>query len=180
MKTEEKILLWASNLWMFGAGLLGPLFAVFAEEIGGNVLDITGAWAVYMIITGVLTIFVGKFGDRVGHHKLLLLGYILTTVFTFAYLLVETTVGLFIVQGGLGVALALSNPTWAALYDKYSDDTNDGYIWGTAMGHGNIATGIAALLGGVIVTYYSFNALFIVMGCIHIAATIVQFKMRKL
>lgn len=42
---KEWILLWSSNLWALGEGMLGPLFAVFAQRIGGNILDITWAWS---------------------------------------------------------------------------------------------------------------------------------------
>ena len=42
-----KILLIASSLWYFGEGLFGPLFAIYAEKIGGDLLDITWAWAFY-------------------------------------------------------------------------------------------------------------------------------------
>ena len=40
-----KILLIGANIWYFGEGMMGPLFAVFAEKIGGDILDITWAWA---------------------------------------------------------------------------------------------------------------------------------------
>ncbi len=174
MRREEKILLWASNLWLLGDGLLGPLFAVFASGIGGDIFDITAAWAIFMIVTGVLTIQVGKLGDWIGHEYLLLLGYALNTVFTFSFLLIETPAQLFMVQAGLGVSLALANPTWYALYDKYSSSNRDGYIWGVASGHGNIATGMAAMAGGYIVTKYSFNVLFITMGIIQLFTTLLQ------
>jgi hypothetical protein len=44
--SKKRLLLWISNLWSFGEGMLGPLFAVFAQHVGGNVLDITWAWAI--------------------------------------------------------------------------------------------------------------------------------------
>jgi len=174
MRREERILLWGSNLWLLGDGLLGPLFAVFAGEIGGDIFDITAAWAIFMIVTGILTIQVGKFGDKIGHEYLLFAGYALNTVFTFSFLLIETPAQLFMVQAGLGISLALANPTWYALYDKYSTPNKDGYIWGVASGHGNIATGIAAMAGGYIVTNYSFEVLFITMGIIQAITTILQ------
>jgi len=42
---KERSLLYGANFWYFSEGLLGPLFAVFAERIGGDVLDIAWAWA---------------------------------------------------------------------------------------------------------------------------------------
>lgn len=163
---------------MFGDGLLGPLFAIFTEEIGGSIFDITAAWAIFMIVTGVLTMIVGKWADRIGHEKLLITGYALNALFTFGYLLVDSTTMLFVIQAGLGVSLALANPTWAALYDKFSTENKDGAIWGAAYGHANIATGIAALVGGFIVTYFSFAVLFVVMGTLQVFATALQFKLK--
>jgi len=177
MSKNEKILLWSSNVWMFGNGLLGPLFAVFTAEIGGDIFDITTAWAIFMITTGALTILVGNWADKIGHEKLLILGYALNATFTFGYLLVDSMIMLFTVQVGLGVSLALANPTWAALYDKYSDDKQNGNAWGAAYGHSNIATGIAALIGGFIVTYISFKALFLLMGTLQVFATLLQLRL---
>ena len=176
MNQNERILLWSSNLWMFGDGLLGPLFAIFAHDIGGSIFDITTAWAIFMIVTGVLTLVVGKWADKIGHEKLLILGYALNAVFTFSYVFVDSTIALFMVQAGLGVSLALANPTWAALYDRYSDSEHDGTTWGAAYGQGNIATGLAALIGGYIVTRFSFPALFVTMGILQTLATVLQFK----
>ena len=176
MNSTEKILFWSSNIWMFGDGLLGPLFTVFTEKIGGSILDVTTAWAIFTIVTGILTDFMGKWGDKIGHEKLLIAGYALNAVFTFAYILIDSTTMLFIVQAGLGVSLALANPTWAALYDKYSCPSTDGSSWGAAYGHANIATGLAALAGGAVITYFSFQALFIIMGVIQVIATAVSLR----
>ena len=41
LNKTTKILLIASSLWYFGEGLFGPLFAIYAEKIGGDILDIT-------------------------------------------------------------------------------------------------------------------------------------------
>jgi len=171
---KEKLLLYGSNIWNFGDGMLGPLFAVFAERIGGNILDISWAWATYLICTGVFTIIIGKLSDGLNKERMLVFGYALTSLFTFGYLFVSTPIHLFIIQAGLGLALALSNPTWMALYDKYSDGPNDGYIWGLADGESKIMLGLAIIVGGFIVNFFSFTALFIIMGVIQSIATIYQ------
>ncbi len=172
-----KILLYGGNIWYFGEGMLGPLFAVFAQKIGGNILDIVWAWATYLIVTGVFYIIVGKIVD--GHHsktKVMIAGYALNTIFTFGYLLVRTPASLMLVQVGLGFAAALATPTWNALYTHYEDKNHDGYEWGLAGGTARIVTGLATLVGGLIVTTFSFNALFILMGCIQAIATTYQAK----
>lgn len=179
LNSQERILLYSSNIWNFADGMLGPLFAVFAARIGGNVLDISWAWAIYLIVTGIFVIIIGKLSDKFSKEKIMVAGYALTAIFTFGYLLVSTPAHLFIIQAGLGVALALSNPTWFALYDKYSDTRHEGYVWGLSDGQAKIFTGIAIIIGGFIINYFSFKVLFIIMGSIQTIATIYQARIIK-
>jgi len=175
IKRETKILLYGANLWYLGEGMLGPLFAIFAERLSGNILDITWAWATYLIVSGIMIMLIGRVSDSVlSKEKLMVTGYFLNAVFTFSYLLVNDSFDLFLVQIGLGVATAFATPTWNSLYAKYEDRKHDGYIWGLAGGEAQIVTGTALLIGGLIVTHYSFTVLFIVMGTIQTIAALYQ------
>ena len=157
--------------------MLGPLFAVFAERIGGSILDISAAWAIYLITTGILIILIGKLSDKKGRQEeLVTIGFALNALFTFGYLFVKSPIHLFIVQAGLGIATALSTPTWNSLYAKYEDKKRTSYSWGLAVGQANIATGIAIIIGGLIVAKYSFTMLFIIMGIIQVIAALYQSK----
>ncbi len=173
-----KILLLASSLWYFGEGLFGPLFAIFSETVGGDLLDITSAWSAYLIVTGLMYLLVGK---TLNHSKykeeVMVFGYFLNTLFTFSYLLVNSVSSLFIVQIGLGIAESLSTPIWDALFAKSLEDKEDTFHWGLATGHTHFVTGIAVAIGGLITYYISFHMLFIVMGTIQAAATLMQAKL---
>ena len=172
---KERIILYSSDMWYFAAGMLGPLFAVFAEKVGGDVFDISWAYATYLIVTGVLIIVVGKISDIFNNkEKLLVLGYFLNTIFTFSYLFVSTPIHLFIVEAGLGLASALAWPTGDALYAKCEDENKDGYEWGLFTGGEFIVGGLGLIVGGLIVSHFSFKFLFIVMGSIQLIATIYQ------
>ena len=109
----------------------------------------------------------------------MIFGYGLTALFTFGYLLVETPFHLFIIQAGLGFALALCNPTWYALYDKYSSQKSAGLAWGLADGEAKILTGIAIIIGGFIAKTFSFETLFIIMGSFQVIATLYQMQILK-
>lgn len=112
MTRPLKLLLVASSLWYFSEGLLGPLFAVFSEQVGGDVLDITAAWATYLIVSGLAYPVVGKLLNRSRwKFRMIAVGYGLNTLFTFAYLLVNDTTDLLLVQVGLGIAEAVSTPS---------------------------------------------------------------------
>ncbi len=176
MRRETKILLLGSNLWYFGDGLLGPLFAVFAGKVGGDVLDISWAWAVYLVISGFAIIAVGRISDRISKEIMMLFGYALNAILTFAYVFVTTPQQLFLLQAAFGLAVALATPTWDALYDQYSKSGKRGATWGIADGTPKITIGVAAFVGGFIVTEFSFNTLFILMGCVQLLATYVQLR----
>ncbi len=172
---REKILLYGSNLWYLGDGLFGPFLAVFTEKIGGSLFDISGAWATYLIVTGVLIMIIGRISDeKVSKERLMILGYAIYTIFTFCYILVSSPLNLLFVQAGLGVGAALSIPTWDALYAKYEDKKHAGFTWGLAAGESQIILAVAIIIGGFIITASSFNTLFFIMGTIQLIGTIYQ------
>ncbi len=175
----ERTLLYGSSLWYLGEGMFGPLFAVFATKIGGNVLDISWAWGVYLIVTGIFSLIVGELSGRISDEKLMVAGYVLNAFFTFAYLLVSTPLQLLLVQAGSGIATALSAPTWAALYAKHEDRKRAGFFWAVADSDFRIVSGIAILAGGFLVNYFSFKILFMVMGVVQLLAAVVQARILR-
>lgn len=168
-----RILLTGANIWYFGEGMMGPLFAVFAEKVGGDILDITWAWATYLVMTGLLYILVGRLlNNKPYQAKAMILGYSLNALFTFGYLFVQSPLQLFLVQAGLGMAEAIGTPAWDALYAKSHSEEMDSYAWGLSTGQSQIVTGIAFGIGGLITHFISFEILFITMGSIQVIAAL--------
>ena len=181
LSSIHKILLISSSLWFFGEGLLGPLFAVFSEKIGGDILDITWAWAIYLILSGALYVFFGRVLRHSNYKQhAMLFGYFLNAVLTFGYLFVHHTYQLFLLQVGFAIAESISTPVWDALFASDLERADDSLFWGIAGGHSHIITGIAVAIGGLITYYISFEALFIIMGCIQLMSTAVQFQLLRL
>jgi len=86
---------------------------------------------------------------------------------------------LLLVQVGLGVAVALSVPTWSALYSESGENHEASYLWSLPSGQYYLVTAAAVILGGLIVTYLSFTALFLTMGLIQIIATLYQARILR-
>lgn len=173
LHNTTKILLLGANIWYFGEGMLGPLFAIFTEKVGGDILDITWAWSTYLVCTGIFYIVIGKLVNRKAYKtQILVLGYSLNALFTFGYLFVSNPLQLFFVQVGLGIAEALGSPIWDSLYAKSISEEHDTYAWGLSTGQSQIVTGVAFAIGGALTEIFSFNVLFIVMGIIQIIAAI--------
>ena len=53
MKRGLKLLLEADGFVLFGFGLLAPIYAIFVEKIGGDVLDAGIAYAIYLFVLGI-------------------------------------------------------------------------------------------------------------------------------
>lgn len=178
LKKTTQVLLWGANIWYFGEGMLGPLYVIFAEKVGGDLLDITWAWSTYLICTGVCYIAFGKlFNRRRNKARLLVTGYLLNAALTFGYLWVDSPARLFVVQVGLGITEAIATPLWDAMYAASLCDEHDTYAWGLSTGQSQIVSGVAFGLGGVLVHLYSFAALFIAMGVIQLAAAAVTARL---
>lgn len=172
-RSPMRVLLVADMIWYFGEGMFGPLFAVFTERIGGDVLDISWAWAIYLVVSGLLTVFFGKISDsRISKRSLLIAGYALNAICTFAYLFIHTPAQLFFLQALLGLAAAMATPTWDALYSKYEDPKHRGFAWGLSDGLQQVFTGIAIVIGGIIVTLSGFSVLFVTMGVVQVVSVL--------
>jgi DHA1 family bicyclomycin/chloramphenicol resistance-like MFS transporter len=176
MKTMVKMLLFVAYMWVMADGFFGPLYALFAENIGGDILETAGAWAVFMLVSGVLHLFFGKIADKMNKAKpVMLFGYILAAVGSFGYIFIIDTVGLFIIQIILGVANAMSSSTWDGIYSRSINKGNAVSMWSYVEGGYAIITGIANMLGGIIVAIFSWTALFIVMGITQVLAAAIIF-----
>ena len=163
MHKALKVLIGSSFFITFSAGLLGPIYAIFVLGIGGNILDASTAWATYSIVMGVLVVVFGKIEDSLNLTKMLLIGRLLNIFGILGYFFVTSPVHLFLVQAVLGIAAAVKNPSWYALFAKNLTKGKESSQWATVDGLDYISVGIAAIIGGVVASTLGFRALFSLM-----------------
>ncbi len=164
MRKGLKVLLITDSFVTLAFGLLGPIYAIFVENIGGDILDASGAWAAFLFATGIMTFFISRWEDHVKHQeKIMALSYLILAIGVLGYLFVETSIHLFIVQIVLGVGQAFNNPTYNGLYSRLLDKGRYVSEWGLWDSMSCIVTSIAALIGGAVATFYGFKALFLIM-----------------
>ncbi len=164
MRKKLKILLFASALLMLAGGLFGPIYAVFVEQIGGDLLTAGGAYAAFAIASGVLIFFLSRWEDHVKHQeKLIVAGYFLSTIGFLGYLFIKTPLHLFIVQIILGFGEAVSSPAFDGLYSKNLQKGKFASEWGMWESLFYITTGVAAIAGGFLAQEFGFKVLFAVM-----------------
>jgi MFS family permease len=179
MKTALKILIAASFIYNFSAGLFGPIYAIFVEGIGGNILDAGMAWAIYSIAIGVATFIFSRFEDGISKEKAIVAGYALTTVGFLGYYFVDTIMQLFIVELFFGIITAFHDPVWEAFFSQNVSKKKEAREWGDWESGKYIFVGIAALVGSYIAFQFSFKLLFIMMTAISAISTVISYMLVK-
>src|SRR3989344_3306335 len=155
-------LLLLSDVWAnLAAGMLIPIYAIFVETIGGDILDASWAYFSFMISSGLVIFLVSKWEDRMKHkEKLVVLGGMLASLGYLQYIFVHNQIGLIITQVVLGLSVSIRTPSYDALYSVHLDKNKEASEWGSWESMYFIVTAIAALLGGYVASTFGFKMLF--------------------
>ncbi|MBW2999184.1 MFS transporter [Candidatus Woesearchaeota archaeon] len=175
MRKWLKILLAADFFLILGMGMITPIYAIFVEQIGGDILDASGAWAIFALTAGSLMYLIGKWEDRKKHYaKMLFYGYLLQAIAFLGYFFVQNTTHLFGVQILIGLSTAMISPSYDTLFSKYLDKGKYASEWGLWEGMDMIGAAFAAAIGGGIANYFGFKVLFIIMFFVGITGAIIS------
>lgn len=181
MKKGLKILLAADGAMLFAFGLLAPIYAIFVEDIGGDVLDAGIAFAIYSFVLGIALYFICRWENHQKHKdKLVILSYFLYTLGAIGYILVGNKYHLFAVQVVLGFAEAFNSPVFDGLFSKFLDKGKSVYEWGLYASLKNIVGGVSAILGGILALHFGFNGLFFIMFIFALVGFLVSLKLRNI
>lgn len=178
MKRGIKLLL-LTDLWAtLALGMIGPIYAIFVEDIGGNIMDAGWAYAAFMITSGIMLYVLGKWEDHIKHkEKLLVLGYSLVAVGCLSYYFVDSQAMLVMTQIILGFAEAVQLPAADALYAKHTSRKHAASEWGSWEAMWYVATGVAAVIGSFIATVMGFKTLFLVMFAVSLLSVVFAFRL---
>lgn len=170
-----KFLLIADAWANLGIGMIGPIWTIFVEKVGGDILDAGFAYFVFLLTSGVVMYLISKWEDHVKHkEKLIVISYFLFAIGCFSYLFVHDKTTLLIPQVILGVATAILCPVFDAIYSSYiikKEETSD---WGTWEAMAYIVTAFAALLGSYLANEFGFRILFLFMFLASLIAALVS------
>jgi len=166
-----RVLLATNALVLVAGAMLGPIYALFVEKVGGSLLDASITGGIFALAAGITTLAAGKYADKIKHdERIISFGYLTMGVGFFLYMFVNSIWFLFVVQVITGFSEAIYSPAFDALYTKHVCETKAGREWGAweAMNYFTIFFG--AVIGGFIVTFFGFNAIFAMMGLMCIAS----------
>lgn len=175
------MLLRASFLFNFASGFFLPFYALFAQKVGGSLLDTGIAYAIFSIATGLIILIFCRSQIYLNNvRRIIVAGYFAIGIIYLLYMLVGSRLSLFFIQAILGIIIGLSAPAWDAVFGSDLAEKAAGRQWSVWTGGVNIAVGLGALLGGLIVDIYSFSVLFLIMAGINFIAGFVSWRIFKL
>jgi len=180
MRKGLKILIIADAWISLALGMIGPIYAIFVERIGGDILDAGWAYFVFTITSGVVLYLISKWENRIIHkEKLVVWGYAITAVGCLFYYFTETQTVLLITQAILGIGIAVVTPAFDAIYSHLVKTEKEASDWGAWEAMGYIVAAIAAIAGSYIASTFGFKILFIIMFFAAIFGVIASFRLLK-
>lgn len=176
-----RTLLFSNAFIHVAAGLLAPIYALYVNKIGGNLLDASFASGTFALAAGITTLVSAKYADKTKNTKLIIvLGYLVVGLGYLLYTQVHSIYTLLLVQILIGLATAIYVPAFDRIYTASMSPTKIGREWGAWDAMAYFTTAIGAFLGGAIVTLFGFNVMFIVMaGLCLFAAAYIYFSLQS-
>jgi MFS family permease len=163
MSKVVRTLLLAEGFFLFASGLLGPIWAVYVEKIGGDILEASGAFGTFMLTAALVTYFFSKIEDRQRHKaKFIIAGYLIGSVGFLGYLFVAGPISLFVVQAILGLTVAVKDPAYDGLFSRFAK-RHLTLAWGEWEAMDYLTAGISAIIGGIIASFFGFKTLILIM-----------------
>jgi predicted MFS family arabinose efflux permease len=175
-----RILITANTTMVFVIGLLAPFYAIFVKKLGGDIAFAGFSWAIFSIVAGVLTLLFAKWQLKVKEQELLLaLGYLIRGLVFLSYAFMASIAQLIFTQVLWGVGAALGTPAFDAVYSAHTNKEDSIVQWGQWEGIASIATGLAAIIGGILIQEIGFPVVFIGMAIISFLLGIYIWKLPR-
>jgi len=180
MNKSLKLLLAINSIFVLAGNLLGPLYAVYIEGLGGSIAVVSGTWSVMLLTTTLVNFVLIRYGDRIKEHEYLLIaGFIFRAIAWIGFVYAGNIAAIISLQIVVGVGEAVGSTGFDAIFAEHLDLSShirDYAVWKTIS---NILASFATLIGGFVVTLYGFNPMFWFMGAIALGCAIFTYLLPR-
>lgn len=165
MNRSLKLLLAINSVFVLAGNLLGPLYAIFIEQLGGGVVVASGTWGVMLLTTTLVNFLLIRYGDSIREHEYLLIGgFFLRSIAWLGFALHPNILAIVVLQTLIGAGEAVGSTGFDAIFAEHLDRNHhvrDYASWKTIS---NFLASIAVVVGGYIVTTFGFAPMFLAMS----------------
>lgn len=165
---------------LFAGAMFGPIYALFVEKIGGDLMDASFAFAVFSVTAGIVTIISGRYSDKIKETKnIIVIGYLIMAIGFFGYIFVNSLWSLLIIQVVVGLGEAIYFPAYDAVYSENLSVNKLGRGWAAWEAISYFMAAIGAVAGGFLVSIFGFDAMFIIVSILCLISSIYIFLLPK-
>ena len=159
-----RVLVTAWAFSSFAEGVILPIYAVFVQHVGGDILAAGGAMSVFLITEGVFIIAVHRFHwSPRARIVLMIFGWAIWLSGIVCYLFISNILTLFIAQILAAIGNAVADPVFDEELAEHIDESLKEREWGVWEGRKALIDGIAAIVGAAVASAFGFRALIYLM-----------------
>ncbi len=177
-----KILFICNAIYLFAALLLGPLYAVYVQKIGGGVLLVSITTAVFYVSSTLFLILLARRGDGIKEKELLLsASYAIRGLGFLGLIFVNSSISLILIQILFGLGDALGTPIFNTLFAKHTIRKMEVLEYSDWALVSNLVMALGTIVGGFIVSGLGFNYLFVTIAMLcFVSAAWILFTPREI
>lgn len=182
LKKIVKILVFSDLFLHSGWGLLGPVFAIFLlQDIAAGDpaqgAKIAGfASLVYLLTIALLRIPIGKYLDRNHGEKddfwFMVIGTFLAGLSPFGFMVSTEPWHIYVFQIIHAIGMAMAFTSWDAIFTRHVIKGKEAFQWGLDGTVVCFSAGIGGAVGGLLAAAFGFKLIFILVGSLSIAASL--------
>jgi MFS family permease len=145
---------------MLGLGIVAPLMPIYAENLGASGIWLGIIFSGYSVSRGILMPLIGKFSDKKGRKTVIVIGLIIYTITSLAYVLANSVYDLTGIRIIHGVASAMVTPIAMAYIGEISPKGKEGSYMGTFNISLFLGFGFGPFLGGFLTDSFGMASAF--------------------
>ncbi len=159
-----RLLVLSFTISCFSEGVIVPIYAIFVQKVGGDILDAGVAMGIFLITDGVFTMLIHriKWNPR-QRLNLLVGGWLIWVIGIFSYLLISNIWMLFLSQILTAIGNAVADPVFDQELSDHTDKDLEEFEWGFFEGSKSLIDGAAAIIGASVAAYFGFKNLIYTM-----------------
>lgn len=165
-----KYFILVASIFIFGNFGFYMFLELRAKEITGSIILPLVLFVIFNIFYSVFPIFFGNLSDKIGRKRVLLIGYVLFFLISIGLIFTSNIIYLGILFALYGLVYAITDSNQRAFVSDLSGKSR-----GTAFGSYYFATGIMAIVGGLIAGFLwniSYSVMFIFTSAVALISII--------
>jgi MFS family permease len=160
MRKEWVAVLLANMLVSMGMGMITPVYLLYISQKLKSIDIIFNSYGIFALFLGFFELLAGYLSDKFGANKILVMGISIGALTSLGYMVANSATQVYLLEIFSALSTSLQTPALNSLISKLSKEGSRGKFFGLFNSFANIFYGIAAIVSGVIFSYFTINTLF--------------------